>query len=156
MSSVAMSSNDTIVLDGTRVLNNLATGSPVEVTFPDDLAKGKVGKNGNTIFAFNETGKMCNVKLIVLLGSDDDKYLNGRIISQNSNFAGTVLAFGSYTKNVGDGKGNITPVTYSFDSGIYKKIPGAKTNAEGDVEQSTAAYEIDYYNSQVPSVRSIG
>ncbi len=146
MSAIALSGSDTINLNN-RVLADLADGNCVEMTFPNDIANVKTGKNGNSIYGLNESGKQCEVKLRVLRGSDDDKFLNGLLAQQQANFAGTVLMIGQFIKKIGDGQGNITSDTYIMSGGVFTKIPEAKTNVEGETEQSIAIYTIRFSNA---------
>jgi len=146
MSSIALSGNDTININNT-VLNDLADGNAVEMTFPNDIAQVKTGKNGNSIYGLNETGKQCEVKVRVIRGSSDDKFLNGLLAQQQANFAGTVLLIGQFIKKLGDGLGNITSDTYIMSGGVFTKIPEAKSNVEGDSEQSVSIYTMKFSNS---------
>lgn len=130
-----------------RVFADLADGNCVELAFPNDIANVKTGKNGNSIYGLNETGKQCEVKVRVIRGSADDKFLNGLLAQQQANFAGTVLMFGSFIKKLGDGQGNITSDTYIMSGGIFTKIPEAKTNVEGESEQSVSVYTMKFSNA---------
>lgn len=146
MNSVALSGADTININN-RVLADLATGTCVELTFETDIANAKTGKNGNSIYALNETGKQALCKIHVLRGSSDDIYLNGLIAQQQLNFAGTVLNIGEFIKKIGDGQGNITNDTYILSGGIMSKFVDAKMNVEGEIEQSISMYTIRFTNA---------
>lgn len=139
MAGVALTGSDTISLQN-HVFNNLADGDCVKVDFPNDVANAKVGKNGNAIFALNEEGRLAEVEMRVLRGSDDDKFLNQILSNQQNNFPGTVLLFGQFVKKVGDGQGNITNDIYILGSGIVRKGVPAKDNVSGEVEQSVAVW----------------
>ena len=56
MSTIALSGNDTVVLNN-RTFADFADGNVAELTFPNDIANVKTGKNGNSIYGLNETGK---------------------------------------------------------------------------------------------------
>ena len=144
--AVALSGNDTINLNNT-VLTDLAEGNCVELTFESDIANVKTGKNGNSIYGLNFTGNQCLAKIRVLRGSSDDKYLNSLLAAQQANFAGTVLLQGQFIKKIGDGLGNITSDTYVLGGGVFTKIPEAKTNTEGEVEQSVTVYTMKFSNA---------
>lgn len=149
---MALTGNDTISLNG-RVFADFADGNCAELKFPNGIAKVKIGKNGNAIFAQDNTGQMSELTLKLLRGSSDDQYLNAQMTAQQLNFAGSVLQFGEFIKKVGDGSGNITSDTYVMSGGIFTKIPEAKTNAEGDTDQSTVLYTIQFANQ--PAIRAI-
>lgn len=134
---------DTIVIDG-RILNFLADGESVKLDPQNDLAVVKVGKNGNAIYAFNNMGVMVDVTIRVLLGSPDDAYLNGRLQEMKSDFSSFILLSGSFAKRVGDGQGNVQTKVFQLSGGIIKRIPAAKTSAEGDTDQSVAEYMVTF------------
>jgi hypothetical protein len=145
MNISALSGQDTIVLNG-RVLVDLADGNVCELTFPNDIAAVKTGKNGNSLYALNESGKQADVKLRIVRGSDDDKYLLNLLNNQQNNFVGTVLLTGQFVKKIGDGAGNITNDIYNVSGGIFKKqVPGTQ-NVEGDTSQAVADYEMVFSN----------
>lgn len=145
MAGVSLTGEDTIQIDS-RVLRDLADQDAVKLEFPNDLANVKASKNGNTIFAFNETGRLVECTVRVLLGSSDDKYLNSRLQEMKNGFSDFILVTGSFSKRVGDGQGNITTAVYQCAAGVFKKQVAAKTSAEGDVEQSVSEYMITFGN----------
>lgn len=146
MPSATLSGSDTVNLNE-RVLTDFADQNPVELTFPSDIAAVKTGKNGNSIYALNETGKQSEVKLRILRGSSDDKWLQGLLNSQQNNFAGFVLLTGQFIKKLGDGQGNITSDTYILSGGIFTKQVEGKMNVEGDTDQSVSLYTLKFSNS---------
>lgn len=145
MESVSLTGADVITIDG-RVLNDLADQDAVVLTFPNDLANVKASKNGNTIYAFNETGRIVECVVRVLVDSADDKYLNSRMQEMKNDFSTFILLTGAFTKRAGDGKGGISSGVYQLSGGVFKKQIEAKTSAEGDVEQSVAVYTITFGN----------
>ena len=146
MATIAMSGSDTVVINN-HVFSDLAEGNCVELTFPNDIANVKTGKNGNSIYGLNESGKQCEVKLRVVRGAADDKFLNNLLAQQNGNFAGFPLLIGQFIKKLGDGQGNITSDTYIMSGGVFTKEVEAKTNTEGEVEQSEAMYTLKFSNA---------
>lgn len=143
MGAVSLTGADTIQIDS-RTLNDLADGDCVALTFPEDLAKVKVGKNGNTIYAFNNMGQEIECVIRILIGSADDKYLNSRLQEQVQDFSSFILATGAFTKRVGDGQSNISSSIYQMSGGIFSRQVESKTSAEGDTEQSVAVYKITF------------
>lgn len=146
MGAVALSGNDTININN-HVMVDLADGNCVELTYPNDIANVKTGKNGNSIYGLNESGKQCEVKIRVLRGTDDDKFLNNLLTQQQNNFAGTILLIGQFIKKIGDGQGNITSDTYIMSGGVFVKQVEGRMNVEGETEQSLAIYTIRFSNS---------
>lgn len=143
MGSVSLSGADVINING-RILNDLADQNPVDLTYPNDIVGVKAAKNGNTIYAFNNMGRLAECKLRVLLGSDDDKFLNSLLQTQINDFSGFTLLTGQFSKRVGDGQGNISTDVYQLSGGVIKKNVEAKTAAEGDTDQSVAEYMITF------------
>lgn len=146
MSTIALSGSDVASING-RILNDFADGDNVMLEFPNDIAAVKTGKNGNSIYSFNATGKQCDLTLRLIRGSADDKFLNGVLVQQDANFAGFVLMIGEFSKQIGDGAGNIKSDTYIMSGGVFTKRIGAKSNVEGDTEQSVSIYHIKFSNS---------
>lgn len=141
MSTIVLTSSDTVTINQ-RLFNDLADGDAVTLDFNNNLAELKTGKNGNSIYAQNQTGKQCAVKLRVLRGSSDDKYLNRLKTLQDANFSGFVLMIGEFIKKLGDGRGNVASDIYTLSGGVFQKEVGAKTNVEGDTSQAVAEYNL--------------
>lgn len=146
MSTVAMSGNDTVVINN-RSFADFADGNVVELTFPNEIAMVKTGKNGNSIYGLNETGKQCEMKIRLVRGSADDKFMNDLLAQQQANFAGFPLLIGQFIKKVGDGTGNVTSDTYITSGGVFTKQVEAKSNVEGDSEQSVSIYTMKWSNA---------
>lgn len=146
MSTVAMSGSDTIKINN-RILADLADGDCVALTFPNDIMQVKTGKNGNSIYGLNESGKQCEFTLRIIRGSADDKFMQNLLSQQQSNSAGFALMIGEFVKRIGNGAGAITNDTYITSGGAFVKQVEAKSNVEGDTEQSIAIYHIKFSNA---------
>lgn len=146
MATVAMSGADSVQINNT-VLTDLADGDCIVLEYPNEIAQVKTGKNGNAIYGLNESGKQANLKIRLIRGSDDDKFMNNLLAQQQANFAGTTLMIGEFVKLVGNGKGNITNDTYIVSGGVFTKQVMAKSNVEGDTAQSVSEYEIRFSNA---------
>jgi hypothetical protein len=68
MATVALSGSDTIIIN-TRIMSDLADGDVAVLEFPNNMAEVKTGKNGNSIYALNESGKNAELTLRVIRGS---------------------------------------------------------------------------------------
>lgn len=141
-----MSGSDTLSINNYTFVD-FADGDVAVLTFPNEIANVKTGKNGNSIYGLNESGKNAELKIKVLRASADDKFLNGLLAAQQNNFAGFALMIGQFVKKIGDGKGNITSDTYVVSGGVFTKQVEAKSNVEGDTEQSTSTYTIKFSNA---------
>lgn len=143
MDQFALSGSDTAIIND-RVLSDFADGDCVMVEPQGEIAKVKKGKNGNAIFALDESGTMAKTTYRIVRGSPDDKFLLDLLTQQQANFAGFPLMSGEFVKKIGDGKGNIAGDTYISSGGIFLKLVPAKSNVEGDTAQSLAIYEVMY------------
>lgn len=146
MGTVALTGSDTISINN-RIFADLADGNCVELTFPNDIASVKTGKNGNSLYGLNESGRQSEVKIRVIRGSADDKFLNSLLAQQQANFAGFPLMLGEFIKKLGDGLGNITNDTYIMSGGVFSKQVEAKMNVEGESEQSVSIYTLKFSNT---------
>lgn len=142
---VSLTGNDTVVING-RVLTNFGDADNATVTFPNDTANVKTGKNGNAIFAQNQMGLQCETILRMIRGSQDDLFLNGILSTQQQDFAAFVLMVGQFIKRIGDGLGDVANDTYLLAGGVFVKQVEAKSNVEGDTEQSLAIYHLKFSN----------
>lgn len=146
MASIALSGNDVVKINS-KILADFADGDVAVLTFPNELAALKTGKNGNTIYALNETGKQAELVLRLVKGSSDDKYLSSLLSSQKNNFSSFILLNGELVKRLGDGAGNIVSDTYIMSGGVFTKEVEAKSNIEGDTNQSVSVYTIRFSRS---------
>ena len=140
---ISLSGNDTIILAG-RVLTDLGDGDVGELAFPNEMVKVKAGKNGNTIYAVDASGNIATVKLRVLRGSDDDKFLNGQIADFQADPPSFNVLDGQFVKRIGDGNGNVTNDAYLFGGGVPTRQVPATENVEGQTDQSVAIYEFTF------------
>jgi hypothetical protein len=143
MASFALTGQDVIQING-RIITALADADSFMVTFPNPLTKVKAAKSGNVIYALDQTGLMGDVVLRLLIGSDDDKYLNSLLQTLISDISTFVLMTSNIVKRVGNGQGAQSSVVYQCSGGIFKEQVGAKTSAEGDVESSISIYNMTF------------
>ena len=143
----ALTGNDTIEIGGI-LLNDFGDGDVANFTYPNELVTPKTGKNGNSIYAFNETGKQVDLVLRVLVGSPDDKRLNSLKVAMESDFPSFTLLDGNFVKRIGDGSGNVSNVSMTTSGGTFTKGIDGKSNAEGDTEQAIATYNFKFTNSK--------
>ena len=144
--SVSLTGEDVTTING-RNMRDLADGDCVSIEVPNNIAEGKVGKNGNIIISLNATGKTVNVTMRLLAGSADDKFMNSLLAQYIQDSAAFSLLTGQFVKRVGDGDGNISNIIYGFDKGYIQKMPVVKENKEGDTEQSVAVWMLSFPNT---------
>lgn len=144
--STVFTGDDTITLDSLPV-NDLGTGTVATLDFAGDITTCKTGKNGNSIFALNMTGKVATFELRVLKGSSDDERINARI-NQMLNSPSTFVGFtGSFVKKLGDLTGNFKTETYNLSFGTAQKLPGSTSDLEGKTEQGETVYKFIFANA---------
>ena len=148
MSTIALTGKDSHIVCG-RILNDFASGDCVKIEFEGDLTVVKKGKNGNTIYAKNEMGRIADVTMRILLGGTDDKYMNGLLQEWITDPSTFTLMTGMFVKRVGDGQGNTESKIYNMTGGFFKRQVDAKTSAESDTDQSVAVWRITFGNAQV-------
>jgi hypothetical protein len=146
MGGVTLTGSDTIIL-GSRVFSDFADGDVVNIDFPNNLVETKTGKNGNTIYALNSTGKVATVTMRVLRGSADDKYMNSQMNLYLQDPPSYTLLDGEFIKRVGDGQGNVTNDIYQLNGGAIQKLPGGKDNVEGDTEAAVTVWQVVFSNT---------
>ncbi len=139
MGATAITGKDTLTLNG-HVFHDFADGDCGKIVYDEDLTKVKAGKDGNTIFGQNQGGRIGTLTMRMILGGNDDKYLNGLLASYLQSPSSYVLDLGSLFKQVGDGAGNVASVVYQLLGGAPKKQPEAKINADGDTNQAVSEW----------------
>ena len=144
--TIALTGNDSIIIDGLPLVD-LANGDVGTLTFPNDITSATTGKNGNSIIALNETGKIAELSIRVLRGSSDDKTLNSKMKTQEADLPSFTLLTGSIVKRIGDGISGVTEDTYALSGGTFKKRVETTSNVEGDIEQGVSVYIIEFTNS---------
>lgn len=146
MSVFRLSGQDTIKINS-RLLTDFPDGDVCKVTYSTDIVTVKTGKNGNAIFASNESGQQATMELRVLRGSDDDKFLNSLISDYRNAPTKFVLMTGELIKQIGDGAGNLVADTYILSGGVFTKLVEGVSNVEGDVQQSVSMYTMQFASS---------
>lgn len=146
MSTVALTGNDAIKI-GNRILSDFADGEVAKLTFPNELMSVKTGKNGNSLYGFNNTGKQCELSLRLIRGSADDKFMQSSLTQMENNPTGFVLLDASFIKVVGDGVGNTINDTYVMSGGVFTKEVEVVSNADGSTDQAVAVYALKFTNA---------
>lgn len=143
-STYALTGKDTIIINDIP-LTDFADGDIGNLEIPNNLFAMQTGKDGNTIFALDESGQNATLTVRVLMSSNDDKRLNG-LIPKSDSFAETILMTGAVVKQVGDGQGNVSYNTYTLAGGMIQKKPNIKSNVNGDTTQAVVEYSIMFAN----------
>ena len=141
MATNTISGRDTISLNN-NVFNDFAFGDVGTISFNNKRVEAHTGKNRNTIYAENAQGQNAIMKLRLVKGSKDDKFLQSFLSTQDQDFAGSTLLTGTYSKRLGDGQGNVGFEVYQLQGGMIEKYVDSKSNSDGDVEQGVSTYDI--------------
>lgn len=145
-SSYALTGQDIIILNDLP-LKDFADGDIGTLEINNDLFSLSTGKNGNSIFAYDEAGRNATLTVRVLMSSGDDKRLNG-LIPNSDNFASTILINGSVVKMVGDGEGHISYNTYLLKGGMVQRRPNISSNVNGETQQAVVEYSIQFADAE--------
>lgn len=144
--SYALTGQDIIILNDLP-LKDFADGDIGTLEVNNDLFSMTTGKNGNTIYAYDEAGRNATLTLRILMSSNDDKRLNG-LVPHPENFASTILINGSIVKMVGDGEGNISYNTYLLKGGMVQRKPNMVSNVNGETQQAVVEYVIQFADAE--------
>lgn len=144
--SYALTGSDTIIINDLP-LKDFANGDIGSLEISNDLFAMSTGKNGNTIFAYDEAGRNAVLTLRILMSSNDDKRLNG-LVPNTEGFASTVLINGSVVKMIGDGQGNISYNTYLLKGGMIQRRPNMSSNVNGETAQAIVEYVIQFADAE--------
>ena len=143
MATYALTGNDDLILNDVSI-DEFTDNSTITITFPNEKVGISTGKNDNTVFATNTQGKNVQVELRILAGGKCDAFLNGLSIQQDRDLPSFTLMNGSFSKRVGDGKGNVRRINYTLLGGTFRQNVDAQENLTGDTEQGTALYRMTF------------
>lgn len=146
MSTVTLVGNDIITLNDNNI-SDLAEGVVASLAFENDISTTNVGKNGNSIYILNESGKVALLTLRVLRASPNDIYLNSLLNLMQLDLPSFPLMNGEFIKRVGDGNGNVKKDTYTMSGGIFVRNVDASEDKSGGVDQAVAIYTIRFSNA---------
>lgn len=139
----ALTGADDLIIND-RPITEFTDNSTIQITFPNEKVGISTGKNDNTVFATNTQGKNVQVELRILAGGKADAFLNGLSIQQDRDLPSFTLMNGSFSKRVGDGKGNVRRINYTLLGGTFRQNVDAQENLTGDTEQGTALYRMTF------------
>lgn len=147
----AYTANDTIIIEDYRgefILSDLADGTVVQLSAPNELSQTSTGWNGNSLGAHNEPGRQREATIRLVKASGDDKRLNENYnLWKNKDMRFKPLK-GNFTKNVGHSNGTITTDTVKCWFGIPAGQPEQVTDAAGNTDQVVSQYMIRFGNSE--------
>ena len=148
MAVYSITGSDSLLLNERSIINDLADGSVIEISYQNDRIGLSTGKNGNTVFADNRTGTNAVLTLRLMRGSSTDKWLNGLSVQQDKDVITFSLLRGAFAKRIGDGNGNVTFDNYTLLGGAFQKFPDVQENNQGETEQGVAIYTIIFADCQ--------
>lgn len=149
--SLSLNGNDTIQING-RLLTQFFDKDYGVLTYPQELANFKVGKNQNTAICFLPGGLMADLTLRLLVGTYDDQFINaiqGNFIFDAPSFS---TLYGQIVKRSGTGVGGIPGtntatvrnIIYNLAGGVPVSIPDSHSNSDGDEEQAAAIWKFKF------------
>lgn len=134
---------DTIIIDG-RQITDVGYGDVVTIDMPNAFTSLETGKDGNTVFIFQESGRQINVKIRVLVGREDDQWLNAKLEQMKNDFIHHTLFSMTLAKQVGDGQGQVITTRWSLEGGVFTTPPSTRYNVSGDGEQAIQEYSLAF------------
>jgi len=146
LGTLSLTGADTIYF-GTRLITDFSAGEVAKLTYANDLATVKTGKNGNTIYAYNSSSSQSSLDIKVIKGSDDDSVLQGRVQAYKYDPVGYKVDEVSITKSYGDGGKKVTNEKFQLQAGIPTKQVDATVNVDGDTDQAIAVYTWTFANT---------
>lgn len=147
MATLVLTGQDTIIVND-EVVTGLATGTVGQVTLENDIAASQTGKDGNSIIAYNASGKQATLELHIIRGCHDDKRFNDLFNQQKTGITNFVTLTGAVIKQLGDGKGNIEHDTTSLVDGFFLRGPDVQSNVEGDIAQAEVIWKFRFCDFQ--------
>lgn len=146
MSEVSLSGEDTIEIMG-RTVTALADGDVAKLTYPNDLVGMVTGKNGNTIYNLNATGRQADFEMRLLKGSADDRFFNALLMVMLSDISAFVLMPGYFVKRIGNGLGGVRKDTYLLAGGVFVRNVDATSNVAGATDPAVSLYRLKFANA---------
>lgn len=143
MATDTLVGRDTIIIDG-RTITDVGYGDVVSIDMPNSFCTLETGKDGNTVFVFIEGGRQINVKVRVLVGREDDQWLNSKFEQMKNDFIHHNLFTMSLAKQVGDGQGQVITTRWQLEGGVFTTPPSTKYNVSGDGEQAIQEYSFSF------------
>lgn len=145
-----LTAKDTLVINGVQILD-LGDKMTVHMEAQDALVNVDVMKNGNAIFAAKKQGQKMRMNLRGIIRGDVHTMFVTAVNQWISNPPAFVLFSGSFVKNVGDGAGNISHVSYVLSGGVPEKLPVLEENVEGETQQAIMMMDI-MWASAIPVI----
>lgn len=130
-----------------RILRDFANGDVAIIRYPNELHNMSNGKDGNSMGAHNEQGKIAELELRIIKGSPDDKYLNSKVIAWENHSPTFKPSTAELTKVISVDNGLTNEVT-SLGFILPSKKVDTKTNTDGDIEQVVSVYSFRAGTSQ--------
>lgn len=134
---------DTIIIDG-RTITDVGYGDVATIDNPNPFTSMESGKDGNTVFVYQEGGRQIKVRLRVLVGREDDQWLNAKFEQMKNDFIHHTLFTMTLAKQVGDGQGGVITTRWSLEGGAFESAPNTKYNVSGDGEQAIQEYSFNF------------
>lgn len=141
MAGFALTGNDTTIMFG-RNFTFFGKGEVVKWEYPADFVKVEQGKNGNTIYATDNSGFLAKGTMKLLRGSPDDVFMSSLVAAAAADLPSFVLGDGTFVKRIGQGDGTVVFDTYVLGGICPTKKQPAMENTDGDPEQAQVVYEM--------------
>jgi hypothetical protein len=143
--STSIAQSDSLRINN-QVISTFAQEDCGKIEFPNELITVDVDKQGNGLLAINQKGLLADLDARLVMGADDDQYLNA-LLAQQTGGSPTVLS-GVMTKNFADQNGKVTSVQILLSGGGFLRPVPLMISAGGNIEQTVAVYKFRFANWQ--------
>ena len=126
-----------------RNFKDFADGDSMLFTYPNEKITMTTGKDGNTTYVQNEPGKNLDLILRIMIASNDDLFLAGKLASQDADFPAFEFVEGRISKRVGY-KNDVKFLVYELDGGVFQKNVDGVSSSAGNVDAAVSTYTIRF------------
>lgn len=134
---------DSTLIINERIISELANSTSVDLTPPSELVQMNIGKNGHILVGENAQGKMTDLKIRIVLGGSDDKFLNSLLTQANQRLS-TFVPLTCKVSHIVRNAEEVNLVQHILGEGVFAQLIPASMNAEGDTEQAVAVYSFKF------------
>lgn len=139
MTSFVLTGADTCIIFD-RSLTDFGKGDVVKVDYENDFVKVEQGKNGNTVYTTDNSGKVAKITVKVLRGSPDDQFMANIVNQADADLPSFTLGDGIFVKRVGQGDGSVIFDTYTLGGVSPVRRQDAMENTDGEPDQAQVVY----------------
>jgi hypothetical protein len=139
MSAVALTGADTCIMFA-RSFTDFGKGDVVKIDYENDFVKVEQGKNGNTVYTTDNSGKVVKITMKLIRGSPDDQFMSYMLSLALADLPTFVLGDGTFVKRIGQGDGSVVFDTYTLGGISPVRLQDAMENTDGEPDQAQVTF----------------